>query len=78
MLLRCYTTTLQAKDTFSTYMNGFQYINNIVFTIDLSVALLGYALPFSRLHGAHFKSTDNRLHTITHPLNTTTPLLLTC
>jgi hypothetical protein len=54
----------KANETFSTYIHGFRYINNIVFTIDLSVAWLGYALPFSRLHGAHFKSTDSR--SVTH------------
>ena len=52
----------KANETFSTYMTGFRYINNIVFTIDLSVAWLGYALPFSCLHGSHFKSTDSRSH----------------
>jgi hypothetical protein len=56
------------NETFSTYMSGFRYINNIIFTMDLSVAVLGYALPFSCIHGAHFKSTESRYVLLTHPL----------
>jgi len=37
---------------------GFDYVNNVVFTVDLTFAVLGYALPLSCLHGAHFKSAD--------------------
>ena len=34
---------------------GFDYVNNIIFTVDLCFAVVGYALPLSRMHGAHFQ-----------------------
>ena len=42
-----------------TFMEGFYYFQNIVFTVDLTFATVGYSLPGSKLLGSDFKSVES-------------------
>lgn len=46
---------------FNNYMSFFRFSNNLIFTVDLTFAIIGYLLPGSQLVDTHVRSTEPTL-----------------